>query len=275
MGWTIRWRVAAAAIGTLLLSNGLAEAPSAADPLISHRALYRVTLGEARASGAPISISGRLFYRLQRTCDGWSSENRTRLLSVDPNGTATDNAWSLVGWESLDGNRFRFWTRERDNGDLLLSVEGAARMAAGEAGEASFKEPNDLTMTLPPGTLFPTTYLRLLLDSAAEGHRVLSRPLFDGADANGPVDVNAVIAPARPGRPTLAPLFRAAGLDSRPVWPIRMAFFDRAATDELPIVEMRVDYRADGIGEYLLQDFGRFAIRVELERVERLPAPEC
>jgi hypothetical protein len=74
---------------------------------------------------------------------------------------------------------------------------------------------------------------------------------------------------------------RAAGLADTPAWRTRLAFFPvrfpapQAVPAVLPEFEIEADYRADGVAERILQDFGDFTLELEPVRIERLPRPDC
>ncbi|GAB6053118.1 cell envelope integrity EipB family protein [Magnetospira thiophila] len=243
-------------------------------PLVSHRALYQVSLKVSRAGSDVSQVSGILYYRFQSSCDGWSTENRSRLFLGDAEGGTVENLWSLSSWETHDGTSYRFWGREVDGGAVVGLMRGTATMTP-KGGQAVFSDPQEVQYDLPAATLFPSRHLILLLEAAQSGKNRLSGPLFDGADDGGAMEVNAVILPPRPPADSVKPLLVAAGLEPENVVPIQLAFFDPESVDPLPVVEVSAAYRQDGIAESLVQDFGDFAILGRLIQLERLPDEGC
>lgn len=296
--------VAAAALAVAAVGSARAD-------LVPHTALYSAHLADAAERTRLVAAEGVMQYTFADACDAWTVETRVYLrLRYDEliGGELVESSWSFASTESKDGRRYRFNVRHGRDGDVLEKLSGTAERTPGKGGHAVFKEPDGREVALPAGTLFPTDHLVRLLDAAAEDRHRFSRPLFDGASLDNPYEVNAVIAgpvelPRKAGAPTSAPegmrgagrifprpavrsrvalaMARAAGLADTPAWRTRLAFFPvgvpapRAEPAVLPEFEIEADYRADGVAERILQDFGDFVLELEPVRIERLPPPEC
>jgi len=242
--------------------------------LLSHRALYRMSLAEAAGSSQVIAGDGRMMYRVARGCDGWTVENRTFLRLTYDDGRETETIWTFASWESSDGLDFRFRARYEQNGNTIEKLTGAARLdRVGGAGKATFADPADTIVSLPEGTMFPTAHMHAVLDAAVAGRRTLNRVVFDGASLDNPYSVNAVFG-VLPEEQALD-MAEAASLPPVPSWWAQMAFFPVASRESLPEFEVSGRYRTDGVTDRLTQDFGDFALKVDLDRLEVLPAPEC
>ncbi|CCQ74156.1 EipB family protein [Magnetospira sp. QH-2] len=260
--------------GILLIVLVWGDATARAQGLVSHRALYDVSLLESREGSGVVQATGIFFYRFQSRCDGWSTENRSRLILGDADGGLEENLWSLTSWEARDGTHYRFWGREVDNGAVISLMRGEATLEA-DNRQVVFTQPEEAYFDLPPGTLFPSRHLIELLKAARDGKRMMAVPLFDGADQGGAMQVSAMISGSKPSDKGAGSLLEGAGLTPLPVTPIHMAYFDPASGEPLPVVELSAHYRPDGIAESLVQDFGDFAIRGVLMQLELLPDEGC
>ena len=130
-----------------------------------------------------------------------------------------------------------------------------------------------MRVVLPAGTLFPTAHMREVIGAAmADGHS-LSRIVFDGASVDNPYQVNALFG-SLPAAAAEA-LAKASGLPVLPAWWTRMAFFPLASQAALPEFEIDAQYRADGVADRIRQTFERFAVDVQLQKLQVLPKPEC
>jgi Domain of unknown function (DUF1849). len=266
------YRQVAFSLSCFLLLTG--ARPTTAIEVQPHRAIYRMLLAKSDRPSDVIAAEGVMLYRFARGCDGWTVENKTVLRLNYDNEVATDTVWSFVSWESMDGRQFRFHARYDQDGRKVEKLSGRADFpAAGKPGIARFFDPEERTLPLPAGTLFPTHHMQEVLAEAMAGRHHLTRLVFDGASVDNPYQVSARFGP----RPDAAAesLAQAAGLPKMPVWWTRMAFFPESSTEEVPEFEIDAEYRADGIADHITQQFEHFALDVRLKELQVLPAPDC
>src|SRR6202012_2288504 len=103
---------------------------------------------------------------------------------------------NFVTWESKDGLHYRFNQKESRNGTVSDEIRGEANLdGPGKGGKVEFTKPEGKTLTLPPGTVFPSAHTILLIEKAGTGENFVSRQVFDGATADGAVLVSGVIGP--------------------------------------------------------------------------------
>lgn len=236
-----------------------------------HRAVYRMTLRSARNSSKISDVRGAMMFEQADVCDGWTTEQRFQLRFSYVEGEETDMTTNYTTWESKNGLRYRFNVRKLVNGETDEEIRGNARLRSrGGPGEAHYLMPEASTSKLPPGTLFPTAHTLVLLNRAAKGARIFSRVVFDGADAEGAAEVNAIIAKPRPFETTIDnPLLR-----GQKMWPVRMAFFSSDG-GETPEYEISSSILANGVVGGMQIDYGDFTVDVVLERIEALPKSRC
>ena len=230
-----------------------------------------------------------MLYRFADTCDGWTVETNIYLKLQHGDGRDVNIAWSYVSQEAKDGLNYRFRMTHKRNGHVIEALKGTAVLQSpGGAGTATFdvkaakdaKQPS--TVALPKGTMFPTRHLLGLVRAGRRGPRFRADTVFDGASLDNPYNVSATI-----GRPkaaqgsekvdgkALKALFKTAGLEDSTAWPVSLAFFPVRSLKPTPEFELGVKYRADGIAERIIQDYGNFSIRMVPTEVERLQRPEC
>jgi hypothetical protein len=242
--------------------------------LKSHQVLYDITLESADRMSGVASAKGTMFSRLDRTCDGWISENQTYLEIRYNEGREVKNTWSFASWESLDGLHYRFNVRSHRNGAEPKVVRGEAELESkGGAGTARFFVPVEKTVALPKGTLFPTEHLGWMLRSAQSGNNLFSRVVFDGGDEDNPYEVNVAIGSRKASD-------RKGKLDTKVfgdknAWYLHLAFFPFYGKASLPDFEMDGVFREDGIAEAMKHDFGDFSLGLALKEIKSLPFPEC
>jgi hypothetical protein len=238
-----------------------------------HRALYTMTLGNARNDSGVIDARGTMDYEWGETCDGWTIEQRYRLKLRYAETSDVDIASSFVTWESKDGTRYRFNQKQMRNGELDQEIRGEAKLEGpGRAGVAEFSKPQQQTLKLAPGVMFPSAHTILLIDAAHEGDNFISRLVFDGATDENAVQVSAAIGvklTADPAAATLSPLLQ------RPGWRVRLAFFPVDASAEKPDYELGMRLLDNGVSQDMVIDYGEYSIRAKLDDIEPLTKPSC
>ncbi len=265
----------AALAGGMLVVTALAAGPAApAAELEPPRAYYAMGLHSTRPSSGIAGASGAMSYKFTDACDGWTVENRTALTFSYNEGAQVVTTWEFVTWEAKDGLSYRFHVRSLRDGAVAEEVDGSATLdGPGLGGAAQFTKPEVMTVKLPKGTLFPTEHTRRLIERAEAGSKVYNRVVFDGSGTDGPFEVNALVG-AKVAAGAIAD-DAAAPLTKGPSWRFDMAFFPTAAKEAVPDYEVGLRYFANGVAKDVLQNFGDFALRARLEKLEPLPQPDC
>lgn len=254
------------------LATLIAASASAGDRLQPHEAVYRMTLGPGSQAVDVASAEGVMVYRAAHECGGWTVENRTVIRYSQTSGGTIDDKWVFTSWEADDALSYRFRVLHEAEEDENR-ITGAARLEKpGGAGLASYSAPEERTVELPAGALFPTEHLARLLAAAKAGEKIFNRVVFDGTTEENPYLVNVVIAPLPP--PAASPT-QAAGAPPMPLYWTRGAFFPYREGSEVPEFEMTIELRADGIAERVEQVFEDMTLRGTLLSVKLLPQPEC
>jgi EipB-like len=249
------------------------EPPSTAAEISPHRALYKMSLGNARNDSGVVDARGTMDYEWGETCDGWTIEQRYRLKMRYTENPDVDIVSSFVTWEAKDGLRYRFNQKQTRNGELDQEIRGEARLdGAGKGGVVEFGKPEPQTLKLEPGVMFPSAHTILLIDSAQAGENFISRLVFDGATDENAVQVSAVIGAKLSADPAGAA--RNALLE-RPGWRVRLAFFPVDANAEKPDYELGMRLLDNGISQDMVIDYGEYSIRAQLDDIEPLPKPNC
>ena len=194
----------------------------------THRALYTMTLDHADSTSSVDGAVGTLYYEWGDACDGWTVQQRYKLVihyQQDPPVELTSN---YLTWESKDGTSFRFNDRETRNGNLDQDIRGSAKLSAKDhSGVAIFEKPKPQRFALAAGTLFPTTHTFALIQAGLSGRNYLAANVFDGSVVDGASQVSAVIGKTQQNNAgTLASGVKSSLL-ARRNWPIWLACFTR------------------------------------------------
>ena len=252
--------------------SGTAVAQDDGEPsLVPHRAAYDLHLDGVADRSQIIGVGGDMRVLWEASCDGWTVDQRYRLVLSYVDGNEVELVTSYASWESRDGRRFSFNSRTALNGVVEEEVRGHAELSD-EGGVAHYRLPEADEQILPAGSYFPTQHTMELLIRAEAGDRTFSAPLFDGTRADGLTEVGAVIGSAvgdaeqSPDAPEI--------LAGRPFWPVQLAFFDPAQTDPEPDHEVGFRLYRGGIVDRLVINYGDFVLRGRAAVIETLPTPD-
>jgi hypothetical protein len=259
--------IAATAGGAMLVASGAASA--AAPDLAAHRALYQLTLGNARSADVE-AATGKMAYEVTDTCEAWAVRQRLEMTITNRDGQDIQMISDYTTWESKDGLKLNFRMRETTDTAVTSEVQGDARLTAtGGPGEVHYTLPKQQTVDLPAGTLFPTAHTAAILEAAQEGKKVVALPLFDGTSPDGAQNSSIVITSWGAPRPN-----QWSALAALPSGKFHIAFFDRTAEAQTPDYEVSMRYWLNGVADDLAMDFGEFVMNGKM--VEFTPQkPHC
>lgn len=256
---------------SLMLAAAAADAatPSIGD-LVSHRAVYSLGLARSQAQQVVGGVAGTMTFTLTGACDGWTVEQQydTRISYVE--GPPVHWMTSYSTWESRDGRDMTFSLKSTTDDVVETDVRGEASLDPDTGGEARLRRPEDTTLTLTPGTLFPTYHTAALVDAMRRGDTIFAATLFDGTDPEGSSYVSAII-----GRPVETPPTIDDPALKGPSRRVTMAFFDETGSSDIPSVEIGMRLYDNGVGDDVTLDYGDFVMRATMVSFEALPQPTC
>jgi hypothetical protein len=259
--FAISWVAAAALLA--LLTPAL---PARATDMAAHRAIYELHLENSR-SGDITQASGTMAYEVQDVCDGWATRQRLQMTVTNRDGQDVEMLSDYTTWESKDGLKLRFRTRQTTDQAVTSDLAGEANLAGtGKPGSAHFTSPEDKSVPLPAGTLFPMMHTVALLHGAAAGKKFLALPLFDGTSSNGAQDSSIVVTQWGGPRPV-----KWRPLANLPNGRFHIAFFSRDPENMEPDYEVSLRYWANGVADDLDMDFGDFVMAGKLAEFKLLP----
>ena len=250
-------------------------------PPAAHRALYELKLETVRG-GDVSAATGTMAFEVEDACEAWASRQRLTLNITNRDGQDIEMVSDYATLESKDGLTMRFRMRQTTETAVTDQVEGEASFPApGEAGSIHYTVPEEKTVEMPKGTVFPMAHTEMILAAAAAGRKFVSIPIFDGTGKTGTQDsAIAIIAwqppgSAQPGTDTAKP-----ALDPLPSGRVRIAFYDRTPSQSKdkvagsPDYEVGMRYWANGVADDLHMDFSDFVMQGRLKEFSLLK-PHC
>lgn len=244
-----------------------------AQGLVSHKALYGLSIAKLDARNYRNGIAGGLSLEFVHACDGFVLNQRFLIETNTEDGTLI-NDMVLNFWESLDGQRFRFKMKDEVNGDLEQELAGEGKLKGrGESGLVRFTQPEDTELALPAGTAFPTEHTMRLIQMARTGGNWLHAAVFDGASAEGYSEVGGFVGAELPVEKGDTPLL--APLKGQRSWRVRLAYFTTDKTQDTPDYEIAYRLFENGVADDIVFDYGDYAIRATLKFLELKPRDPC
>ncbi len=252
----------------------------AQSPLVSHEAEYELLLAEPPKSGVGLTSAGGVMkYKSEYTCEGWINSNSFILkLYYDGLGEET-RLWNISTFESKDGLSMSFATQvssDEEEGEVEKITGKATFPKAGGEGRAVFSYPERISVVLPSGTMFPSSFNIASLAAGEKGQKNFSGLMFDGSGFDAVSEVNVFISPNVHDWQ-----HRVSGdknLLKGKAYNFSMAFFPYSAAGEdtgIPSYEVQSVYFANGVAGEIVQDLGAFKIKAILKKIKRLPEPGC
>ncbi len=250
---------------------GLLLAPAMALAQVQpHRAEYALRLGVG--SGAP--RIGTAVNDLKLDCAGW---HLTRDIKTEIALTASWKmrlASTLDGEETRSGNRFRFSTRQSQNGSER-EARGRVERRDGEVRAEIVRGdgPAD-QLVLPAPTMMPVAAVEHLVGRLQA--KALSFPalMFD-AEVLG--DAFLVEVTEQEGGPPRASKPGAKGISGLPSksWPVFMSFTRGRSQQQEPLFTVSALVFENGVLDRLTVETGLVTVTADLQSLEMRPFPSC
>ena len=177
----------------------------------------------------------------------------------------------MTQWESFDGSKYRFRMRDYLDGVQVDEVVGDA-VRDKDRVLVTYEVPVEVTEELPADTMFPTQHSVTLLKRALQGDKFANDLVFDGS---GDTPTNRIAAVISGAKQAVNDAEDADGIADSPYHSLNLAYYPIGAAENGPSTEIAVDFGENGVAHELRMNYGTFRVRGDLQKVTRLPAPEC
>ena len=248
--------------------------------LVAHRAIYEMTLDDARSASGITGIDGRMVFEFTGSeCDGYSLNMRMVTQMTDTQGQTNLTDLRSSTWEQGDGQKFRFQSAQYLNDKLGdVTMGRAVRDTPKEAVKVKLSQPSAAELDLSGPLLFPTQHSFALIAAARTGQGLFQARVYDGSEKGQKVyDTTAFIgSEVQPGSdPKLEQVAKDKGLGELASWPVSIGYFEAKGGDLTPSYQIDFRLYENGVSRDLLIDYGDFSIHGTLTSLEYLKATEC
>lgn len=250
--------------------------------LAPHRAIYEITLDQARGGSGVSDLSGRMVYELTGSaCEGFTQNMRFVTRMTNQEGAASLTDMRSSSWEDAIAKSFKFNSTQYRDAKLSETTEGdASRGSKAVEGKVELTKPEKKGIALKSNVYFPIQHSIALIEAARKGDAVFQADLYDGSEKGAKTYATTSYI----GRPQpvgynkkLRVLANADKLDSLRSWPVSISYFEEGAEkkDATPSYELAFLYFENGVSRRLFIDYGDFAIRGELKELTFLEPGKC
>ena len=265
------------AAGAALVLLGLSS-PIQAQSLAPNRALYVFEPSRVSQNGGSTPLDGRIAYELTgNDCAGYEVDSRVANIYAGDTGQKRVDLQAAT-FEAGDGKSFEVRQTQYINqvaGDEQhISI---SRDAAGN-GVGKIQGTKKVDFFLKPDVLFPSAYEKKLIALALKGEKRDISFVYDGSDSDKVFRAIAAFGPKQPpgsnpadkANPVAAPLL---GENS---WLVSISYFS-AADDKAEQPDYQTDFTMyeNGIASNMLIDYGPYALKGRLAKLEMLPVETC
>lgn len=234
--------------------------------ILPHRAFYSVKLESATKDSSVSNTDGRMIIELSHDCDGWTLKQESASF-IDLKSNESEVMRSVyTARESEDGKILNFSTERVFNEETKDSVKGSAVFTE-NGGTISYQSPEMKYLKMSKGTMPPIAHMKKLIQSAQEGEKNYSVPVFDGSFYGNPVQIDAFIGGEK-GNCKITSV-------EETVYPMSLAVYAMPSNASNPNFEIQQNMGNNGIMCSYKINFGDYTVKGTLDRVEMLPNKSC
>ena len=273
------------AVGSVL--GGAVHGPAQAFPakesnkLVPHRAVYEMTLDDARSVSGVTGIDGRMVFEFTGSaCDGYSLNMRMVTQMTDSQGQINMTDLRSSTWEQSNGQKFRFQSAQYLNDKLGdVTMGRAERETPNAAVKVRLSQPARAELNLTGQVMFPTQHSLALIGAALAGETLFQARIYDGSEKGRKIyETTALIgSEVKPGADGtgIETVAKEKGLGELASWPVSIGYFESQGGDLTPSYQIDFRLYANGVSRDLLIDYGDFSIHGTLTSLEYLKVAEC
>ena len=272
-----RFAVSAAAI--VMVSAAAYASPSTILPLASHRAAYELSLVDPASpppssAQTPVSASGLIAYEFRGSaCEGYTSNFRQMTEMERSEGEPLSMDVNAMSFEEADGKSMRFRV-DSQGVQETPPVAGTATRGADDDLRVELTKPAPKSIDFGHDVLFPTQHIERLIEAAKNAGGAIQARVYDGSDTGAKIYATMAVVGKEARKPS-DDADAAAALKGIRRWPVVVAYFDEASKDSAPEYTLSFDLYENGVSGSLKLDYGAFALRARLRKLEILPTSAC
>jgi len=248
-------------------------------PLAAHRAAYDISLIESSgptpsSAQTPIAASGLIAYEFRGSaCEGYTSNFRQMTEMERSEGDPVSMQVNAMSFEEANWKSMRFQIDSQGAQDTP-PVVGTATRGVDDNLRVVLTKPKAQTLDFGHEVLFPTQHIERLIEAAKHGGGPMQARVYDGSDTGAKIFATMSVVGKEATKPD-EDTQTASALGGIRRWPVVISYFNEATTDAPPEYTLSFDLYENGVSGSLKLDYGAFALRARLRKLEILPTTAC
>jgi hypothetical protein len=272
-------RFAVCAAAFLCSSSAALAQTSPVLPLSPHRAAYDISLVDSSGptpshAQTPVAATGLIAYEFRGSiCEGYTSNFRQMTEMERSEGDPVSMQVNAMSFEEANWKSMRFQIDSQGAQDTP-PVAGTATRGADDDLRVVLTKPKAQTLDFGREVLFPTQHIERLIEAAKHGGGAMQARVYDGSDTGAKIFATMSVIGKEATKPD-EDTQTASALSAIRRWPVVISYFNEAATDAPPEYTLSFDLYENGVSGSLKLDYGAFALRARLRKLEILPTTAC
>jgi EipB-like len=251
-----------------------------ATSLAPHRAFYVLEADRLDDKGGITAIAGKLAYEITgNDCDGYAISYRIANRYIQGEGSPQTMDIQLTSFESGDGLELDMRQKNYVNGSLETETRvKASKPKEGGVGSGNLEAKENKTFEIDAKAIFPTAFQKQLVVDAEKGETRSAAVIFEGSDDQKSTRAVSFIGVKKPiGKiATGADPTTLESLNKLHSWPVTISYYSVDANgDEPPTYSASFNMLENGVSTDLVLDYGSYALKGKLEKIEMLKAETC
>ncbi|AMJ59906.1 cell envelope integrity EipB family protein [Bosea sp. PAMC 26642] len=244
--------------------------------LVPHRAIYDLVLDDGKAAKNVETARGRIAFDFTGdACEGYAlSFRQVTQLTGSEGGPRTIDA-RTTSFEAGDGASYRFKTESSAGGAPAETVDGTASKNGSAGYEVQLKAPKPETHSEAADALFPNAQMKAVIQAARAGKNTLNVRLYDGANTGKEVYDTLSVIGKRIETPADEKPLKRPEFETLARWPVTISYFKVGSGETTPSYTIAFELYENGVTGAVRLDYGSFAMRGTLTRLDLLPQQPC
>ena|SRR6202042_739516 len=248
-------------------------------PLAAHRAAYDISLVDSSgptpsSAQTPVAASGLIAYEFRGSaCEGYTSNFRQMTEMERSEGDPVSMQVNAMSFEEANWKSMRFQI-DSQGAQEPPPVVGTATRSADDELRVVLTKPKAQTLDFGHEVLFPTQHIERLIEAAKRGGGPVQARVYDGSDTGAKIFATMSVVGKEATKPD-EDTQTASALGGIRRWPVVISYFNEATTDAPPEYTLSFDLYENGVSGSLKLDYGAFALRARLRKLEILPTTAC
>tara|TARA_R110002124_G_scaffold129483_1_gene290885 strand:- start:183284 stop:184144 length:861 start_codon:yes stop_codon:yes gene_type:complete len=248
--------------------------------LLSHKAVYDVSLSETKPSSTITSIKGQMVYTLNYDCAAWNTIYDFDLVYHFSDKPSAHVKTQTVTYEPVNGEKYNFAMNHIIAGKKIEAMRGHAQKeqsGGSKSIRATYTKPDALQEIYEGDLIFPTEHSKSVIRRARADKRFFSLDVFDGLERKGVTTISTLISQADPNDNAMATRFE--GIDeSAEKWRVNMAYFTKSAKSAnrgMSDYELSATLYETGVLSDIRLNYHDYVLKQDLVDFTVLETPHC